>query len=69
MSKPDYKKEIIQLIAEILEIDIEDVSEALEITGFSLDELVKDLEIGIANGYSKEFQFDLIRKTLINEQA
>lgn len=61
------KEEIIDLISEITEIDKDEVADFLIDAGFSIDEMVSDLEIGIANGHSKEFQFDLIRKFFKHE--
>lgn len=65
-----YKEELLNFLSEMFREDWMDDSDweefihFIEIQGVSLDKMLNDIEIGIKNGYSIDYQFDLLRKIL-----
>lgn len=58
----DYRQEIENLLVELLELSVEEVEDVLKSCNVTFDKLNENLLIGIQNGYSAEFQFNLLRK-------
>lgn len=64
-----YEKEIQELLRDLFfefwmsdEDYFEIQEEVFKVTNISVDKLSKEIEVGISNGHSLEYQMDLMRK-------